>query len=356
MSWSLRITPIFLLAMTVLFALADAVSAEDRPGTPTDAAQVNDVRINEVRTVVEKAIPYIKNEGVRWMEKRGCVSCHQVPAMLWSLSVAHDRGFDVDRKDLAKWNEWSVDVVNFVKPEQKKDVDHDKTMSANIDTMSALMFAITPTDADGNWRTKFAKALTENQQDDGSWKACGQLPMQKRPKDETNRVTSAWTYLSLLRHANPALKPDDQVLAFIDSGPQAKSTEWWAVRKLLASHLGDSAQEQKTRAKLLASQNDDGGWGWIGGQSSDALATGLVLYSLSQTPSTKTASPTILAKSLSSSTQFLVSTQKENGSWSVPGTKTSAQGKATATSNYWGTAWAVIGLLEHYQDAGPITE
>ncbi|MCK4615543.1 MAG: hypothetical protein KAT50_01630 [Pirellulales bacterium] len=32
--------------------------------------------------------------------------------------------------------------------------------------------------------------------------------------------------------------------------------------------------------------------------------------------------------------------------WHVPGTKRKADNAPTETANYWGTAWAVVGLLE----------
>ncbi len=150
----------------------------------------------DTTATIEKALPYLETEGVAWMEKRGCVSCHQVPFMLWSLAAAQQAGFDVDPAKLARWRSWSTDVVNFVKPEQKQDVDRDQTMAGNIDTMSALLLAVDG-DSNDDWRGSFAAALAKNQQDNGSWKSCGQLPAQKRPTEETGGVTTAWTLLAL---------------------------------------------------------------------------------------------------------------------------------------------------------------
>ena len=71
------------------------------------------------------------------------------------------------------------------------------------------------------------------------------------------------------------------------------------------------------------------------------MATGMAMYAI-QTSNTESDFESAMARA----TQFLISTQKTNGSWDVPGTKTNTKDRPTPTANYWGTAWAVIGLLE----------
>jgi Tol biopolymer transport system component len=41
---------------------------------------------------------------------------------------------------------------------------------------------------------------------------------------------------------------------------------------------------------------------------------------------------------------FLAKSQSEDGSWAVRGTKQNAKDRVEATSTFWGTCWAVIGL------------
>ena len=73
------------------------------------------------------------------------------------------------------------------------------------------------------------------------------------------------------------------------------------------------------------------------------MATGMAIYALSVTSGP---AETNVQAALAKATTFLVDTQQDDGSWAVPGTKKSTQKKATPTASYWGTAWAVIGLLE----------
>lgn len=282
-----------------------------------------------------KAIDYLKTEGKRWMDQRGCASCHQVPAMLWSLHSAEQHGLPVASDELQQWNEWSINPTNFVKPSQKEGLDIESTLAGNIDTMAALMLAI-PAETDAAWRDRFAEKLCSEQADDGSWKACGQLPLQKRPAKETTRATTLWVTLALLRHQSKAFDVA-KAIDFADAGPRATSTEWFAVRLLVAAEL-DIESTMDFRNQLLALQNADGGWGWMTDQASDALATGITLYALAETGQTSSVE-------ISKAREFLLSTQQKEGHWKVPGTKGSANGKPTPTSNYWGTAWAVVGLL-----------
>jgi squalene-hopene/tetraprenyl-beta-curcumene cyclase len=103
------------------------------------------------------------------------------------------------------------------------------------------------------------------------------------------------------------------------------------------------------RADLLKQQHADGGWGWLTAESSDAFATGQALYALARSGVTASAEPAQKAIA------FLKSTQQPNGSWQVPSTRAKDKSKAIPTSIFWGTAWAVIGLLESQESATRVT-
>lgn len=330
-------------AIATVLLLAEPTPADDTSRDALNAESVADQQEaapaeDAVRMSVAKAVPFLKAEGVGWMKKRGCVSCHQIPTMLWSLSTAFDRGFDVREDELRQWKSWSTDVVNFVKPADKKSVDRDKTMSGNIDTMNGLLLAIQG-DREAAWRETFAAALVANKNEDGSWQACGQLPMQKRPSQETTRVTVAWTLLAL---ADQGFPWPPESLAFVDAGQPAISTEWWATRLLLADAAGDAANTAQFGTRLMELQREDGGWGWLTADDSDALGTGLAICALER------AAIEHRGAAIQQATKFLTTTQESDGSWRVKGTKKSTRNKHTETSDYWGTAWAVIGLLESH--------
>ena len=183
----------------------------------------------------------------------------------------------------------------------------------------------------------FAEALVKNQQEQGGWKPCGQLPAQKRSLEETTQVTSAWTLLALDSNQTTADREQLALAAIQNTNPA--STEWWAVHLLLAEKRREMNASALCDA-LIEKQQPDGGWGWLTADPSDALATGMAIYALSRHDANKNKA------AISKAVSFLTTSQSSDGSWKVPGTKKTTRDKPTPTSNYWGTAWAVIGLLE----------
>jgi hypothetical protein len=336
---------------------------------------------HSVRETVERTLPYLERAGEAWIEKRQCVSCHQVPFMLWSLSAADKQGYSINRARLKKWTAWSTEVRNFVKPAQKPDLEIAPTLAANIDTLNALLLGIPDSFQVANdgasaqvandgasaqvandgasaqvandgasaqadtvekhgptaWRKMFAEALVKNQQEQGGWKPCGQLPAQKRSLEETTQVTSAWTLLALDSNQTTADREQLALAAIQNTNPA--STEWWAVHLLLAEKRREMNASALCDA-LIEKQQPDGGWGWLTADPSDALATGMAIYALSRHDANKNKA------AISKAVSFLTTSQSSDGSWKVPGTKKTTRDKPTPTSNYWGTAWAVIGLLE----------
>ncbi|HBV62078.1 MAG TPA: squalene--hopene cyclase [Rhodopirellula sp.] len=340
---------------------SEAKNSRTKNAAPTSKAASTEART--VKETVERALPYLERAGATWIEKRQCVSCHQVPFMLWSLSAAEMRGYPINQSSLRKWTAWSTEVQNFVKPAQKPNVKVAPTLAANIDTLNALLLGIpyspqivadrTSVLAAKNkdstkpdtvekrkpaaWRQQFVEALVKNQQAQGGWKPCGQLPAQKRSLEETTQVTTAWTLLALYSQQTTADREQQALAALQNTNPL--STEWWVVHLLLAKQRRDMNASALCDA-LIKKQQPDGGWGWLTSDPSDALATGMAIYALSRHDADQN------KVAISKAVTFLATSQASDGSWQVPGTKKTTRNKPTPTSNYWGTAWAVIGLLE----------
>lgn len=290
------------------------------------------------QAAIAKGLGYVALAGEKWIDKRGCVSCHQVTSLLWSHTAAAAYVDAASATNTAQWLTWSTQVENFVAPEAKENVEQHATMDANVDTMARLLLAV-PHNSDATvdqaWRDKFANHLAAMQQANGTWNACGQLPSQKRPENETQAATTLWVALALEQEGTKYDQAACQ--AFVDAIKDPVSTEWYAARILLAKATGEQELLTQSCKHLLQRQNEDGGWGWLHAQKSDALGTGYALYALKRVGCSAD-------KAMASAAEFLVSTQEDDGRWRVSGTKRSAKGRATATANDWGTAWAVVAL------------
>lgn len=289
----------------------------------------------EALDIAKRSLPFVKEKGLAWIEERQCASCHQIPSMLWSLNTAARAGIEAESKETAEWTPWAADWRHWNKTGDKEGVD--KVSSGNIDTMAFLLLgrdvsAVPPPE----WTGQFRAQILKNQQPDGSWKAGGQLPLGKRPPREIAEVTTMWALLALQSFAGEPVPAEaaNRAEDFLAQAQPGQSAEWHAVRLLL--NPGDPGRCES----LLKAQHEDGSWGWLVKEPGDALGTGLALYALakSRLPAARDARQRAVA--------YLKSAQTPEGSWPVPSTRARDQNKISKTATYWGSAWAVIGLLE----------
>lgn len=311
---------------SLLLALPLSTLPEDKPTTI------------QVRETIQRSIPYIEEKGLWWIERKKCVTCHRVGTMVWSLQAAKQNGFEVSDK-LEEWFDWAVNK-SLSKNEKGKLIG-----LGNKEGVAQILLTLKDSETKRNQtdsQNKLADLLREGQQADGSWKPGGQLPFQKRSKPETTSVSTMWLTLTLLaEEKNKKNTPViERAIQYIKKSPPGLSTEWYVLKLLLAAQSHDKNARDQLIKKIQSQQNSDGGWGWMVGEKSDALGTGMALYASlraglnRQNPSVQRAQ------------QFLISTQRKDGSWPVNGTKEKKKDRVEETAVFWGTTWAVIGLIE----------
>jgi hypothetical protein len=304
--------------------LALTLGAAPTQATPT---------VDEVRSAVQRSIPYIEGKGEWWIGEKKCVSCHRAGNMVWALGAAREKGFAVSPR-LNEWFGWSLEK-SLAKNDQGG-IDG----AANREGVAQLLLAREFFPGGGRAETyrQLQNVIAQGQQPDGGWKPGGQLPSQKRPADETAVVSTAWVALAL-----PADAPGDvlkNAVGRVSASPPGQSTEWYAVALLLAERTGDRPRARDLIGKLRSQQQADGGWGWTVGESSDALGTGMALYALLRAGVGRDDA------SIRRAQAFLVGTQRDDGSWPVHGTKANKKASIEETAVYWGTTWAALALVE----------
>jgi squalene-hopene/tetraprenyl-beta-curcumene cyclase len=216
----------------------------------------------------------------------------------------------------------------------------------------------TETKAAEKTRKELVARLVKAQQQDGSWDALlrGDVPpatpplgkTQRRSLPEAQEATTLWTVIALA-----AVKdlPEDAVKAGIKAREYLKKSkpgvtiEPLLLRAMLAKVDGDEKGMKALVEDLLKLQQEDGGWSWLReGAPSDPYTTGEVLYGLS-TLGRDRADP-----SVRKAIKYLLSTQKPDGSWFVDRNRISSTERKSKVGDevhtYWGTAWAVVGLLK----------
>lgn len=317
---------------SLLLALLPGALPEEKP---TDI---------QIRETIQRSIPYIEEKGVWWIERKKCVTCHRIGTMVWSLQAAKQNGFKVSDQ-LEEWLTWAVDK-SLSKNDKGKLIG-----LGNKEGVAQIILTLNRSKINDQaritTRNKLVALLREGQNPDGSWKPGGQLPFQKRSKSETASVSTMWLTLTLLSEVTNdknthAIK---RAMKYIEKSHPGRSTEWYLLKLLLAVQSQDKNARDQFTNQLRNQQNADGGWGWIVGEKSDALGTGMALYALLRAGQEKQGS------SIKRAQQFLISTQRKDGSWPVNGTKEKKKDGIEETAVFWGTTWAVIGLIEGLPNA-----
>jgi len=312
----------------------------------SEALAKDDHESQAVREMIERSVPFIERKGAEWIANKDCLSCHHTAFMVWSLNSAKHAGVSIDQDKLGGWTEWAINWRHLVAPTIRAEANREDTLRGQCDTIAQLLLGRAALDSGANppeWVSVYTKELTKGQQDDGSWRSGGQLPSQKRPQRETQEVSTMWALIALTSshiQDNPLAEHRKKALAWLGDDKVGESTEWWATRALLERRLGNVDSADHFRAELLKRQRADGGWGWLCKDDSDALGTGIALFALAHDKQQATHRAIIKAR------LYLARTQSGDGSWPVRGTKQSAKDRVEATSTYWGTCWAVIGLCE----------
>jgi squalene-hopene/tetraprenyl-beta-curcumene cyclase len=304
----------------------------------------------DVRDVIKRSIPFIEREGADWIASKGCVSCHHTAFMVWSLGAAKQKGIHVDEAKLDEWRNLIADWQNLLAPSVRAAAKREVTVPANPDTVAQLLLARKTWHAEAvapPWVMEYENGLLAGQQTDGSWTSGGQLPLQKRPKRETQEVTTMWA-LSVIADSNlpnaSKAAASEKARAWLGDQTVGKSTEWWATRALLEKRIGKSEKADLYRQELLKRQRADGGWGWLCDDESDALGTGIALFSLADSKDHSASAAVVNAR------RFLAQSQTKDGSWPTHGTKDNKKNQIEPTATYWATCWAVIGLCATPED------
>jgi Prenyltransferase and squalene oxidase repeat len=394
-SRSSRLLPFFrcvaVLATVPALALRGDSASQSFPGN------------EQVRRAVERSLPYLEKVGVAWMRDHECSSCHNVTFLVWSHNEAAARGFDIDRKKLAEWTKWSLaetlsdrfwfklrpraldalradglpePLLAKLKPLEGKtyttrqeylhaleeavgkeslETNKDRLLKyaalpnngGGPDTLSQLLLGQEPSinHADEKSYAAIHSLLLEWQEPDGSWQAQGQLPAMKwSGESEMHEATTMWSILALSRSNTldrARIHSRERALESLKKAAPGITLQSLALHLIIAEKFGELARKDDLLKELLGRQQPDGGWAWVKDNSgSDAFSTGQALYSLAFSGH-RANGPAVRR-----ACDFLLRTQDKDGSWHTPQGFINTRRRGLNVYDYWGTAWATIGLLQ----------
>jgi Prenyltransferase and squalene oxidase repeat len=291
----------------------------------------------QVRQAAIQGLRFVERDAVAWIKTKKCVACHHGPFLLWPHDEAKQAGIAVDEDKLREWTEWALNNSSPVRM--------DKACKDDLDAHHQLRLSRTSSLLDKKTEESFqaiAEHLLGRQQPDGSWVPGNRFrTQQRRSQQESKEVTTMWSVLALAateKNSELLAEGRKKALTWLKTTGPGTSNESLVLHLLIQHEFGAATRKQELLEALLGHQNEDGGWSWLNGEASDALATGLSIYALSIVkPSDDSASQR--------ASRFLLNTQQPDGSWIVPTTLTKSKRPECGVPKYWGTAWATIGLL-----------
>ena len=322
----------------VLGALGVAAKRNTAAATPASTSATT-----SSREAVLRSLPLQRIASGRVMTDGGCAACHAQPLTAVAIDAARARGWttmtsDGERAQVPTTLNGAVtQLAQFMEPGGTPDA----LLYATIVMASQQAPPTRATDA-------FVRYLAAKQRASGNWRGIGAT---RAPMQDGDFSRTAMAIRTLSYFATPARQREYQERV-------RRGAEWLAaqtplttedrVMQLLGLHWAKAhAHTRETRAQeLVRLQRSDGGWAQTPYLTSDAYATGQVLYALREL-----GVPGLAANSRRAS-EFLVRTQRDDGSWYVKSRAMKIQPYFESGFPYghdqWisqaATAWATIGL------------
>ena len=313
------------------------------------------------RRAVERGLEFLQADAAKWRKERECSTCHHGTMTVFALSEAKAHGYDVGPEALADLTKWTKDR-HLERIDLPRDTRPGWSM-VNTPAIYLSLLALTVPGQDAvsaKDLTRIAAHLLRHQEADGSW-AWSSAPAKNRPPPffESDEVATllAYTVLGPQAPADPNAKSEvrdarERAAVWLTKATPTDTTQAAAIRLLVRVRSGEPAKVvEREIDKLIARQNKDGGWGQLKDLPSDAYATGQVLYVLSL------AGVKPARAEVRRAVSFLVTTQKDDGSWPMtPRSHPDATpAKNAVPITYFGSAWATLGLVRSVDNppAGP---
>jgi alkylhydroperoxidase family enzyme len=281
-------------------------------------------------TAEERAVAYLAREVPRWHRENQCFSCHNNGDGARALYVARQRHYSVPKEALRDSTGWLMDPGKW---------DSNRGNPAFSDKkLARIQFAVALAQAvesgairDRRALIQAADSLVREQDADGSWlvdtSAAVGSPVTYGPTLATYMARRTLEVAGAVRFREAIAKAN----GWFRANPPRSILD--AAGLLLA--LPETASERLSQ--ILASQNNDGGWGPVRFGPSEPFDTAVVLLALTgitDTDQTRGARDR--------GRRFLISSQQSSGGWLETTRPAGAQSYAQHVST---SAWAALALL-----------
>ena len=263
-----------------------------------------------VRGALDRSLPQLQQADVAFIDKAGCVSCHNNSLTAMTVAAARATGVRVDER-IARAQ---LHRIAAYLDENRERALENLGIPGGIDTVSYILLGMAAEHYPSDPITDaWARYVKNNQSPDGRWQCAALRP----PLESSDFQVTAASIRSVRTYGPPGRRAEydtavERAVRWLETA-QPTSTEDHAFKILgLIWGGGTEAAIQKTARELLALQQSDGGWGQRPSLASDAYATGQALVALRGSSAL-----TVKGSAYQRGIQYLLNSQLEDGSWYV---------------------------------------
>lgn len=303
------------------------VQAGAKEGKPTREWFSKPSPASSIRGAIQRSIPLLQRADVSFIQKSGCVSCHNNTLTAMTVATARKQGFTIDEQTARKQLRTIAAYIADWSERARQGVG----IPGDSDSVSYILLGMAAENYQPDAATDaLARFLKSKQTAAGRWLIFAHRPPIESSDFQVTAVSLRALQVYAPKRERAEYEKSIQLAARWLSSAEPKTTEDRAFQILGLAWAGmngarrgnktglnkpteaNHAVFSKAARDLLDTQRADGGWASLPSLASDAYATGQALLALREARLLSATDP-----AYKRGVQFLMNTQLEDGSWYV---------------------------------------
>jgi ankyrin repeat protein len=265
---------------------------------------------SSVRSALERTLPPLQRADVAFIDKAGCVSCHNNSLTAMTIAAARVTSVRVDesiaRAQLGR-------IVAYLDENRERALEN-AGIPGGVDTVSYILLGMAAENYPSDPITDaWARYVKDQQSPDGRFQCLATRP----PLESSDFQVTAASIRSLRTYAPKSQRAQydaavARAMRWLEAAaPLTTEDHAFGVLGLVWGGGSDAAIAKAAR-ELLSLQRPDGGWAQLSALQSDAYATGQALVALRESRIVK-----VSDVSYQRGIRYLLNSQLADGSWYV---------------------------------------
>jgi ankyrin repeat protein len=272
------------------------------------------VKNNTIRAAVERSLPILQKADVNFMQKTGCISCHNDSFTAMAVASARKAGFHVDEALAGRAVELNLTISDALRERMLQGIAPGGPLPGPAIQAYVLMGLAAEQHKADLVTDALARFIYLRQSPDGRWPMM--TPTPRPPLTATTIVQTAVSARALQLYAPASARAEydaavRRAAAWLSTAVSRNAIDRAYRLMGLAWTSGDKTAIRAAKKDIVATQRADGGWSDLASLPSGAFATAQALVALQEAGMPTT--DRVYQRGL----RYLLDTQLEDGSWYV---------------------------------------